>query len=228
MVYCTLCGDKTDLDYPGLCSRCLEDLKKLRDDYDLCDLCGNFYPRSFYSCPQCFAAKSPKAYRRATAVFPYEDKAKKLVLDLKFHNGGYLAEPMAKLILTYEDISEGGLYTHLIPVPMSPERFKERQYNQSELLCKEISYLTGLPYLRKTLVKVRDTPSQATLPAEARKSNLKDSFKVEDPQAVAGKYVILVDDVITTGSTAQECAKTLKAAGAAGIKVLAFCGTTSV
>ncbi len=192
----------------------------------LCDFCGNFYHRHFNSCPQCFAGKTPRGYRRAVACFPYEGSAKELALHLKFHNGRYLAEPMARLILDQGDISENGLYTVLVPVPLSRERYKERGYNQAAELARELSYFTGLELVADALVKVKDTPSQATLSGAQRRGNLAGAFTVKNKAALSGKYIILVDDIITTGSTVHQCAKELKKAGAKGVKALAFCGAS--
>lgn len=225
MVYCAICGAKTDLEYRGLCCHCLRDLAGLREKYSHCDFCGNFYQNSFDSCPTCFAAKTPKAYKKVQACYPYQGGAKDLVWDLKFHNRRYLAEPMAKLMVNTGDITEKGVYDLMIPVPLTPSRRKEREYNQAELLCTEISHILAIDTDFKTLIKIKDTPSQASLSPAKRRHNLQDAFDIVDNNDLKGRRVILVDDVITTGSTADQCARVLKRAGADSVKVLAFCGS---
>lgn len=225
MVYCSICHEKTDLEYRGLCRYCLKELAELREKYTYCDFCGNFYQKSFDSCPTCFASKTPRAYRKVQACYPYEGEAKALVWDLKFHNCRYLAEPMAKLMAQAGDITENGKYDLIIPVPLSPGRRKEREYNQTELLCKELSHILGVETDFATLIKVKDTPSQASLHPAKRRSNLRDAFGLADTDSLKGRQVILVDDVITTGSTVDQCARVLKRGGASAVKVLAFCGS---
>jgi ComF family protein len=107
----------------------------------------------------------------------------------------------------------------IIPVPISKKRMNERGYNQAELIAKKLSTLLNIKYNKNTLIKIRDTKRQSELPKEERNKNIKNSFKLADTYSISSKNVILIDDVFTTGVTANECSKELKKGGAHKITV---------
>lgn len=107
----------------------------------------------------------------------------------------------------------------VVPVPMHPRRLRTRGFNQSEVLAKSVAEKLNLP-CENALIRTRNTVQQARLTGKARKKNLKDAFRAED--FVNGKWVLLVDDVYTTGTTAHECAAALRAAGARYVSYLAY------
>ncbi len=109
----------------------------------------------------------------------------------------------------------------ILAVPMHPRRARERGYNQSDLLVEALSRLIQLPMTSGSLVRLRNTPSQVSLGAEARRSNVQGAFCCND-QLFQGKGVLLVDDVCTTGATLNACATALKGAGAAPVWGLTF------
>ncbi len=102
----------------------------------------------------------------------------------------------------------------LVPVPLFSARYRERGFNQSEEICKGISRLTRLPILTSVLLRIRYTQQQAKFSREQRMDNVRGAFRVKNSESIAGKRIALVDDVITTGSTMNECAKCLIEAGA--------------
>lgn len=102
----------------------------------------------------------------------------------------------------------------LVPVPMEMSKMKNRGYNQSEELAKQLGIAINVPTLLKNLVKVKETQSQTKLSAKEREVNVTNAFAVKNPALFKGKKVFLVDDVYTTGSTMEECAVVLKGAGA--------------
>jgi len=105
----------------------------------------------------------------------------------------------------------------LVPVPLHPKRLRERGYNQSYLLAKELGKLTGLPVVADSLVRERHTSPQArTLTVGERRGNVADAFACRD-RRLEGKPVILIDDVSTSGATLDACALALKEAGAASV-----------
>ena len=107
----------------------------------------------------------------------------------------------------------------IIPVPLHPKKEKRRGFNQTLLLCGAISEKTGIPVLENGLRRKKDTAPQSLLSVEERKENLRDVF--EAAAGVEGKRILLVDDIFTTGTTCNECARALYRAGAAGVCV--FC-----
>jgi competence protein ComFC len=108
----------------------------------------------------------------------------------------------------------------LVPVPLHIKRLRERGFNQTLLLVRELSKRTGIPYTERALKKIKDTPFQITLKKRERRKNLRRAFQVKDPERIKGKAVMLVDDVYTTGTTVNECSRALRRAGAEGVVVL--------
>ncbi|MBO5060435.1 MAG: ComF family protein [Clostridia bacterium] len=115
-------------------------------------------------------------------------------------------------------------YDCIIPVPLHESRFKERGYNQSEILARVMSEHTGIPMLSDVLFRIRETKRQSTLKGLERIENVRNAFWAH-PEAVRNKRIILVDDIYTMGETAGSCAQALKAAGAADIAVITLCIT---
>ncbi len=101
----------------------------------------------------------------------------------------------------------------IIPVPLHPQRLREREYNQSLLLGNRLSRHTGIPLILACLVRIRPTVPQTSLSRKERLTNLHRAFSIARPDDIQGKRILLVDDVFTTGTTLHECAKTLRRAG---------------
>lgn len=134
---------------------------------------------------------------------------------LKYRNLKLMARPLARLLASYME-SEALSGQVVVPVPMHPRRLRERGYNQSELLVRELSRETGL-LLANVLYRSRLAPPQArAASAQARRQNVAGAFGCHGCD-VAGRHVILVDDVCTTGATLDSCALALKEAGAASV-----------
>jgi ComF family protein len=109
----------------------------------------------------------------------------------------------------------------IIPVPLHRSRIRARGYNQSQLLADELGNLFGVRVVSKVLVRTRSTQSQTRLTARQRQQNVAGAFAVSDAETIRGKRILLVDDVVTTGYTLNECAKTLKRAGARDVQTAA-------
>lgn len=203
---CDICGRET---FGGnICPACAETL--VFNDKARCPICGRNAVRPEI-CPECKAM--PPAFSRATSVFSYEGGA--AVLIRKFKNGGgylkeYFADEMCKN-LKAED------FDCIVCIPLTRRAEKKRGYNQSELLARAVSERLGVPFLKGALSKVRDTAAQKNLNREERGKNLAGIFKAEKGGEVSGKRVLIVDDVLTTGATCDEAAKTLLKAGASQV-----------
>jgi ComF family protein len=112
-------------------------------------------------------------------------------------------------------------YHAILPVPLHKIRQRQRGFNQSTVLAKSLSQHFQLPLLVKNLIRIRPTDSQAGLKGrKERQKNVKNAFRVVNPDSLKDKHVILVDDVFTTGATVNECSKTLKKAGVKSVLVL--------
>ncbi len=112
----------------------------------------------------------------------------------------------------------------IVPVPLHPSRLRQRGYNQATLLARKLERHTGLPLDEKALIRVRHTPSQMRLDAEARRQNVMGAFHCPGEQ-IAGRRVLVVDDVCTTGATLAACADALRASGATTVQALTLART---
>lgn len=165
----------------------------VREEDEVCDHCKDYH----------------KTFDRAYAPMIYEGRVRSLILKFKNNNGKYLAPKFAKVIYDYikrENIS----FDIIIPVPLSEKSLKKRRYNQSSLIAKELSALCNVPYSETALSKVKETKHQKELGFSDRQRNLHGAFKVTDKQEVFGKNVLIVDDIITTCATVNECSSALK------------------
>ena len=127
----------------------------------------------------------------------------------KFKNETNLAKPLAKLMLPA--IDKNRVWDCIVPVPISQERLKQRGYDQSVLLAKEVSKLTGIPCRTDILEKTKHNRTQHNLSAKEREANVRGAYRAE---GAARLRILLLDDIVTTGATAVECAKVLYRNGA--------------
>jgi len=144
--------------------------------------------------------------RQAILLFKYGGR-----LSLGRHLGRLMGQPADGLL----DLRQ---YDLMIPVPLHPRRQRERGFNQAALLAKEVGKDCGLRVDHRLLRRIRATEAQSGGRRE-REENVKGAFRVARPDQVEGRKLVLIDDVLTTGATAHECAKTLLAAGAAEVAV---------
>ena len=198
-----------------------------------CPVCGEIIGAMEEFCGKCrselneftenFALPGADSFTAPFVKDTHSDPAICLKKDGIAGNAPYAFGGTMTRILTERGISQ---ICHIIlPAPMSAGDIRKRGYNQSMLLAKEISRRTGIPAKDGILIKVADTLPQKTLTKAEREVNLKDAFRVTAPDMVAGKNVLLVDDVCTTGSTLSELAFTLKNCGAAQVHCVCCCKT---
>lgn len=169
------------------------------------------------------AAADPPAYDRARAVAAHAGAMRTLVHALKFQDrhdtrrllGQWLVDAGRDLIGEAEVV---------VPVPLARRRLLARRFNQAAILAREVAFRTGLAYAPLALARSRATASQVGLSRQQRARNVAGAFTVPARRIgeIAGRNILLVDDVITTGSTASACARALRAAGAARVDVLAL------
>ena len=199
-----------------------------------CPACGRTISRRESFCPACLktlyptgpTAREGKQLPAEVKLFAagyYEGSMREAIHRFKFSSHPGSAAILAPLLLDALKREKAGKddFDLLVPVPSRPKRLRERGYNQSALLAEAVSAATGIPFSDTALLKTRDTRAQHDLTADERRQNLTGSFSASE--AVSGKRILLVDDVLTTGATACECFAALKAAGAvpAGLMVLA-------
>ena len=146
----------------------------------------------------------------------YSGAVREAIHAFKFSGRAPLARPLGTLMLDGYGPPSG--VQAVVPVPLARARERERGYNQAALLAERIAEGWGVPLRARWLVRLRDTPAQSALTAAERRANVRHAFGASG--AVRGAHVVLVDDVLTTGATAAECSRVLRAAGAATVGVL--------
>ncbi len=204
-----------------------------------CLWCGKpFEPHAKTSplCGACLQGRYKFDYARSAVV--YEGVGRETVHAFKFNRRPRLAQPMGELmaeVMRCALSGESGLLpspwqrpSMLVPVPLYPKTQRLRGYNQAELLAKVVGQILHIPVETKILVQTRPMKPQATLGEKERWENVKGAFEVTGPELVKGQIVVIVDDVMTTGATLNECAKALKRAGARQVYCLTFARTVSV
>jgi ComF family protein len=152
---------------------------------------------------------------------PYEGALRTLVLELKYRSRQRVARHLAELLArdpACRTLAEPGAL--LVPVPLHPCRRRERGFNQAELLALALAARLARACEPAVLVRRRETRPQAGLTAAARRRNVAGAFAVRRQARVAGRLVVLVDDVVTTGATVQACAQALRAAGAREVRLV--------
>jgi ComF family protein len=154
------------------------------------------------------------------AMVYYDENTRPLITNFKFRDKTENASFLAKwLYAAGQDIWQQGADL-LVPVPLHAKRLRHRRFNQSALMCKELSRLTGIPVEYNSLVRSINTKPQVECSGHTRISNIKGAFKVTNTKAFEGKRIVIIDDVITTGSTLQECGLEIKKSGASEVNAL--------
>ncbi|MBL4720544.1 MAG: ComF family protein [Alphaproteobacteria bacterium] len=204
----------------GLCGACWGALQFL--GRPACERCA--YPFE-YAAPGetlCLACvRSPPTYDRARAVFAYDDASRSLVVGFKTADKTYGAPTFAAMMgrAGEELLAEAAL---IVPVPLHRRRLFMRRYNQSALLAARLARRARATLAVDLLVRRRHTRLQGQLSADARRRNVQGAFEIRRKRKAMldGKRVLLIDDVLTTGATVDECARVLRRGGATAVDVL--------
>ncbi len=165
-------------------------------------------------CAACQA--KPRAFARARAACVYDEHSRGLILQLKHADRPELGALFARWLnrAAADLIAECDA---IVPIPLHRSRLFRRRYNQAAEIARPLSRLCGAAYLPDALARRRPTASQGGKSASGRARNVAAAFAVPNPALVAGKKLLLIDDVLTTGATAQGCARALLAAGAMSV-----------
>ncbi len=173
-------------------------------------------------CHEC--RRRSKPFMCARSVFEYRDAAANAIRALKFRGHRRLARPLGRLMAEKARDIPGFLdgITLVVPVPLHPRRMAERGFNQSALLAGEIARTLGLQLATDALVRVRETETQTSLDRKKRLVNVRGAFAAREHPSLGGAHILLVDDVMTTGATAEACSRALRSSGARSIKVISL------
>lgn len=195
---------------------CCEDCFSLIsiNPFEYC-LCEN--PQKLPNTGKCFHCEKKTLNGLYSATDFQQKIVKRLIHNLKYHQQiKELSYPLSALILThlYFVAKVFPIDSLLIPVPLFTKRKRRRGFNQAEEIGKIISEKINIQITTENLIRIKNTKQQVGLSKNEREKNIKDAFAVKDKKEIENKIIILIDDVYTTGATMEECAKTLKKAGA--------------
>lgn len=203
-VKCLIC--EKELNEDNILCLCEECYSKLPYILNSCEICGTMIKDGFSYCPNCYKGKFH--FNKVYSVFDYSGKVKELIHNFKFYNKKYIGEYFSKVLFDYF-IKKDIKCDLIMPVPLHINDLKSRKFNQSEVLLKEFVN-KGFNIRTDILKKVKLTDKQHNLNFNDRKTNLINAFEINNEQEIKGKTILLIDDIITTGSTIDECSKILK------------------
>lgn len=228
-----------NLIFPRKCVFCrrIPAVKEFHEkDVLICKHCAELYEGSGFAVGQTVVGPGKVFVDGIYTAFEYNDAVRNAMLRFKFSGYDFYAKTFAYGLMKVirDDFSKAGLFAAnekfdvIVPVPLSDKRLKERGYNQAELIGEELSLMVGVPMCVAALVKVKEIPKQSRSKGEERLDNVRGAFGLTEGtisvERVGGKRVLLLDDVLTTGSTLGECAKMLYEAGAAKV----YCATVAM
>jgi len=188
----------------------------------VCGFCGKLDKNSL--CNKCKIRIEKNAiykiedYRETTSffdehlyLFQYDGEVRETILNYKFNEKSYLYRTFLEFIKNSEKIcTQIKKYDIIMPIPISKKRMKQRGYNQSTLIAKNLAKMLNIEYKENVLVKIKDNKPQSELGQHERSANVKGVYKIKALRNIYIKKILLIDDIFTTGSTANECARVLK------------------
>lgn len=213
---CAGCGEVGGPGMEAFCAPCQATVESLPPQG--CPRCAEPGEHPGRACPRC--TLHPPSFRMAHAPFVHGGALSRAVHRFKYEDHPELARPLGRLLAREAKAwLAGRSQAALCPLPLHASRFRARHYDQAWLLAAELSRMTRLPLARGALKRTRATERQVGRDEAAREANVHGAFRAS-PQRVKGRWLILVDDVFTTGATARAASHALTEAGAARVEVL--------
>jgi len=226
-VECMICNHALSRDpVPFFCNTCWDNIRLLRQpscarcDQPFVSPAATSYTPT-HECQHC--QEQPPAFQRAWTLFPYLSPLREAICLFKYRGKHTLARPLARLMI--RALPSTIDVDMIVPVPLHSSRLRAREFNQSLLLADQLGRHLARPVSATNLVRTAATDPQTTLTRQARLRNLRKAFAVRRPQDLSEKRILLVDDVFTTGTTLNECAKTLRKAGSGPVFALTLART---
>lgn len=217
--HCAACAADT----PGgvhVCAKCAEGAQRIEAPF--CQQCSQPFEGDItgtFTCSNCAGRK----FHFDCAVAPYLSRGvvREFIHQFKYEHRFHLRHPLAGWAAAglEDERIRAQPFDALVPVPLHRARRREREFNQAEEIARLLARRTGVP-VRDAIERTRYTTTQTRLDRQERMENLRGAFRVRHAAAVQDRHLILVDDVFTTGSTVEECARVLREAGAASVRAL--------
>ena len=203
LIYPPKCGICGKLNQEYLCKKC----QKMLENEAIWEIKTNQNPYIYFE--------------ELISIFPYENIIREQIIDYKFNEKSYLYKTFTNFLIKNEKVFEKiKSYDTIIPVPISKKRKKERGYNQSLLIAREISRKANIGLETKCLYKIKNTIEQSKLNKEEREKNAQNVYELNTGHIIENKEVLLLDDIYTTGNTVNACCEVLKKANPKKIGVL--------
>ena len=222
---CVGCGELLKEDTPLFCNNCFLTLKAINPPF--CYKCGYPFPgyvKVSHLCGECI--KEKRYFDFARSCFSYEGLIREAIQKFKFNGKVFIGLKFADIMFSRTSyFFEKRDWDLIIPVPVHINKLRKREFNQAQVLASKIAFYLGIPYLRYLLIKKINNPSQFSLKREDRIKNVKGVFDIVHPKKIKEKKLLLIDDVMTTGATVNECAKILKRYGAKRVDVFTIART---
>lgn len=218
---CASCAQPLRDSDPPFCASCQKGTHAVSSP--LCPACGD--PLGVGSqrdslCGDCLTASRP--FRLSRSLFLYEGPVREAIHRLKYQKGENVAPALAIAMKEFLSQEGMGAFDVMVPIPLHPNRLRERRFNPAQLLARGISRHLNIPCDPHSLQRIRETPPQVGLPRRERLQNVKGAFKAASKGCFRGRRVLLIDDVWTTGATSEACARALRQGGAKSVDVLTF------
>jgi competence protein ComFC len=215
---CLVCMERLGEDEEVICDGCRKEMPEIAKP--VCPVCGagarKLSAKKCYDCP-----KPPTFFDRARARYQYGGILPEAIQKMKYKKRIEAIEVFGKLLFLYwKQEMDDKPVDCIIPVPLHASRERHRGFNQSEMIAEVLTKYSGVPTVVDVLLRTRPTKTQTGLLPEERRKNVEGAFAVSYPPVVKDKHILLIDDVYTTGSTANECARMLKDAGCTSVTVL--------
>lgn len=224
-IYCICCGRIIDDTRPyALCDHCVRAFHWATGK--TCLKCGKIMDvnsrRSL--CRDC--SELSHRYEQGFTCVQYGLYERSVMLSFKYGDQAYIGEKLGDILFDRisPELESGLAFDCIIPVPMHKRKVRKRGYNQAELMARPLAHKTGVPLLKDALVRIRESKPMSKLSTFDRMENVKNIFTLREDavKLIRSKTVLLIDDIYTTGSTADECSKVLLEAGAEKVYLLTF------
>jgi len=220
--YCQLCDERCEADQ-SLCAPCEADLPWLDGQ---CSICALPLPTSGLICGDCL--KRPPTFDHVAVPWRFAFPVDSLITRFKHQSRWPLGRLLAEQLTRHLQHAYAEGLPHpdvLLPVPLARKRLRKRGFNQAKMIADWLSPVLAVPVDMQLLQRVQDTQSQQQLDAASRRRNLRQAFRLADQDRLAGRHIAIVDDVLTTGATAEALARLLKRAGAVRVDVYCLART---